>query len=73
MSEETAFNPVTYEKEVNAGYEFQNCEVYPLQLKDRPHQFKPTTMPMAGAFAEEEAKDFIPEEYHLSNVFDADY
>jgi len=71
MSDETAYNPATYEKEVNGGYNFQNCEVYPLQLKGAAHHFQPAQM--AGAYAEEEAKDYFPEEYVLSNVFDAEY
>jgi len=47
MSEETSYNPATYEKEVNGGYSFQGCEVYPLQLKGAPNHFKPAQM--AGA------------------------
>ena len=70
MSDETAFNPATYEKEVNGGYKFEGCEVYPLNLKDAPHHFNPT---MAGAYAQEEAADYFPEDYVLSNVFDPEY
>jgi hypothetical protein len=65
MSEETAFNPATYEKELAGGYNFEGCEVYPLQLKGAPGHFKLGQMP------EEEAKDYFPEHYALSNVFDA--
>ena len=40
MSDETTFNPATYEKEINSGYNFQNCEVYPLQLKGASNHYK---------------------------------
>ena len=71
MSSSTTYNPVTYEKELNGGYTFNGCEVYPLHLRDAPHHFNPAEM--SGAFVEEEAKDYLPDEYTLSNVFDPEY
>ena len=44
-SESTTYNPVTFEKELNAASDIEQCQVCPLHLQERPYKFKPASAP----------------------------